>query len=49
MINKRLWSKWAEKKKKETELSLIEEMQDKGLGVADIMAKNAKTKQIQKE
>jgi hypothetical protein len=49
VINKRLWAKWAEKKKKETELELIQEMSDRGLGVADIVKKSGKTKQIQKD
>ena len=39
MINKRQWGKWAEKKKKETELSLIQQMEEKGMGVADIIQK----------
>jgi hypothetical protein len=49
VINKKLWAKWAENKKKETELELIQEMSDKGLGVADIVKKSAKTKHIQKD
>lgn len=42
MINKRLWAKWAENKKKENEMQLITEMQDKGIGVADIIHKTKK-------
>ena len=45
MINKRLWAKWAENKKKENEMQLITEMEGKGIGVADIMQK---TKRIHK-
>jgi hypothetical protein len=37
MVNSRLWAKRAERKKREGEMSLIEQMQSEGLGVADLI------------
>lgn len=37
VINSKMWAKRAERKKRESEMSLIEQMQEEGLGVADLM------------
>lgn len=37
VVNSRMWAKRAERKKREGEMSLIEQMQEEGLGVADLM------------
>lgn len=43
MVNSRLWAKRAERKKRQGEMGLIEQMQAEGFGVADLMKKNNKT------
>lgn len=43
MINTKLWAKRAERKKKEGEVALIEQMEAEGLGVADLIAKATAT------
>jgi hypothetical protein len=45
VLNTNLWAKRAERKKKEGELSLIEQMEGEGLGVADLIARASSKKQ----
>lgn len=42
VINTKLWAKRAERKKKEGEVSLIQQMESEGLGIADLIAQNTK-------
>jgi hypothetical protein len=44
VINTKLWAKRAEHKKKEGELSLIEQMEQEGLGIADLIARSSQKK-----
>lgn len=44
VLNTKLWAKRAERKKKQSELSLIQQMQSEGLGVADLIARQANSK-----
>ena len=42
VINSKMWAKRAERKKREGEMALIEQMQGEGLGVADLIKINRK-------